>query len=418
MELPDLVLGRYRVEGLLGEGGMGLVFRGRHAEVDLPVAIKVILGEASASLRARFVREAQLMAKVRHPNVVAFHDFGILPTGEPCIVMALVEGEPLDEYIDRKRALAWPEVVEIASDILEGLAAVHALGIVHRDLKDANVMLSTPPGSQRRLAQLLDFGIARPDASFEKLTKTGSLLGTPHFMAPEQVTHLHAIDHRVDLFALGVMMFEMLSGLPPWEVDSHAALFRRVQQEPPLVKAAAHLEPLPPRLVETVARLLKIDPSDRPADARATLQLLTDTAAAPMAPRTSQKQTARGGAARIADTIAVAEDAPQPWLLAARVPARKLRQKSLRQQLAALLPIGGRGYTLGAELWFATLPEDLDASQRVRVDALRQALTALLGEVPIEDVGAGPDFRLPASALAGATPLPATLQRLVTRLLA
>ncbi len=250
--MPDLVLGRYRVEGLLGEGGMGVVYRGRHAEVDLPVAIKVILGEASASLRARFVREAQLMAKVRHPNVVAFHDFGILPTGEPCIVMALVEGEPLDEYIDRKRALAWPEVVEIASDILEGLAAVHALGIVHRDLKDANVMLSTPPGSQRRLAQLLDFGIARPDASFEKLTKTGSLLGTPHFMAPEQVTHMHPIDHRVDLFALGVMMYEMLSGLPPWEVDSHAALFRRVQSEPPPVKAAAHLEPLPPHPVEIV----------------------------------------------------------------------------------------------------------------------------------------------------------------------
>ena len=421
MKMPPVVLGRYAVESLLGEGGMGKVYRGRHTEVDLPVAIKIILGDASAEARARFIREARLMARLRHPNLVAFHDFGTLPTGEPCIVMEFIDGTPLDDVVDQRGAMPWPEVVEIADQVAAGIGALHENGIIHRDLKDANVVMAkTRKGTS--VAKVLDFGIAKSD-QFEKLTKTGAVMGTPHYMAPEQIRGL-TVDPRTDLFALGVMMYEMLAGAPPWIVDSQAAFFARAYKDAPPLTIPAHLPQPSDELVDVVEGLLCLDPDGRPPSADALrgafmrIRARSSQTSAEMPPGVDAppRPVRRGPEATAPTMVGVVTEVP--WLVAARVPAHLLRKRELRTRLGTSLPAGARGYTLGAELWFATLPNATAKAHEGSVATIRDLLGQVFGPVQVADVSAGPDFRLPASALAGASPLPDELQRLVGRLMA
>src|SRR4051794_23282803 len=211
-------IGRYRVLGQLGEGGMGLVYEAWDDRLDRAVAVKVVRPETldADDVRQRFWREARSAGAISHPNICHVYEIGE-SEGELFIAMERLEGEALSDRMKRSPVPA-PEAVQIALGVLAGLEAVHARGLLHRDLKPSNVFL-TPHG-----VKLLDFGLARPvttsaaDASqtMPGLTLPGVVMGTPSYMAPEQVL-AQPIDQRTDLYALGTVLFEMLSGAPPFQ---------------------------------------------------------------------------------------------------------------------------------------------------------------------------------------------------------
>ena len=260
----DSVLGRYEVLGLLGRGGMGEVHRGRHQVLGQTVALKV-LTDTSAETEKRFLREAKLMALVRSPYIVAILDFGHTPDNLPCIAMEFIEGEELGVRLRRLGALPWMEAVMLARDIAHGLNALHAVDVLHRDLKPGNVVVAPGPP---QLAKIIDFGIARPtgNADATRMTSTGALIGTPAYMAPEQLLGL-ALDGRSDLYAVGLILHEMLTGELPFPGRDMAAVIRRLQVAPPPAVAPEGRPPLPPALVTLVQQCLAGDPTDRPASA-------------------------------------------------------------------------------------------------------------------------------------------------------
>ena len=204
-------IGPYTIARKLGAGGMGVVYQAYDERLQRTVALKMMLSVGhDETARKRFWREARAAASVNHPNVCQIYDVGD-ESGNLFITMELLEGEPLTEYLARG-PLSVDQAVTIAADMLKALGAIHARGIVHRDLKPSNVFVT------RHGIKLLDFGLARPEVdhtldSAVDLTGSGILLGTPRYMAPEQVTG-HPVDARTDLFAAGAILFEMLAGRP------------------------------------------------------------------------------------------------------------------------------------------------------------------------------------------------------------
>jgi serine/threonine-protein kinase len=255
--------GRYRVGGRLAEGAMGAVYRGERIGLGREVAIKVMQavlpGELAA--RERFAREAELMAKLAHPHCVSVIDFGV-HDDRPFLVMELVRGQSLHELIVAEHHLPPRRAAEIARQILAGLAHAHALGIVHRDIKPANIMVSPKEGLGDHV-QILDFGLARLRESNTQLT-AGIAVGTPSYMAPEQCRGASA-DARVDLYACGVVMFEMLAGRKPFVAADPIEIVKKHLTQPPPRVADVLGEPC--ELDDVIARALAKSPDDRYASA-------------------------------------------------------------------------------------------------------------------------------------------------------
>ena len=231
--LGQVVDGRYRVESVIGRGGMGVVFAARHIVVGRRVALKVLKPslEHSEDTLARFVREAQAANAVRSPYILRADDFGQLGSGAFYVVMDLLEGSPLGDAL-RERRLHQDSLLDVFTQVAEGLGAAHAAGIVHRDLKPDNVFLvESAAGPQVRI---LDFGVAKlMHQGTQGLTETGVILGTPHYMSPEQARG-YAIDHRSDIYALGVVMFQAFTGRLPFISDSAVGvLTAHAVEEPP-----------------------------------------------------------------------------------------------------------------------------------------------------------------------------------------
>src|SRR5262245_36751496 len=196
-------IGRYVDCVLLGHGGMGAVYRARDPELDRPVAIKVML-QATEDFIARFRREAQSIARLAHANIVQVYDFGVDETGNPYFVMELIDGTPLDQIVRERGRLLPLEVIRLIKQAAEGLAAAHRTGIVHRDVKPSNLIVDG-----RGTVKLVDFGIARVSDANLQLTAASALMGTPGYMAPEQAQG-KPVDHRADVYALGLTMYELL----------------------------------------------------------------------------------------------------------------------------------------------------------------------------------------------------------------
>ncbi|MEU9795519.1 protein kinase [Streptomyces sparsogenes] len=310
----ELASGRYVVREQLGQGGMAAVYRAHDTGLDRVVAVKVMHGELGRdpSFRQRFRREAQLAAKLAHPNVVAVHDIGEEPdpggagAPMPYLVMEFVGGQSLRERVERG-PVGVDEALRITGDVLSGLEASHALGIVHRDIKPANVMLT----SDGRV-KVMDFGIARAVQSAESaLTGTGTVLGSAHYMAPEQATG-GEVDGRTDLYAAGVMLYQLLSRRLPFEDDSvPTLLYKHVHVAPPaLAEVGVHVAPA---VQELVTRALAKTPGERYADAGA------------MRERVEAARTGRAGPPHQATLPAPAvPPAPpvSPWHAASTQPAR------------------------------------------------------------------------------------------------
>ncbi|WP_316522853.1 protein kinase domain-containing protein [Kitasatospora brasiliensis] len=254
--------GRYELVGMLGVGGMATVWRGVDRVLGRQVAVKVLNGGLADDPRfaERFSREAQHAAMLVDPRIVMVFDSGV-DQGTPFIVMELVNGRSLAALLAEQRALPVERAVGIASAVCEALAVAHAAGLVHRDIKPGNIMITGDGG-----VKVVDFGIARAGSS-NNLTQTASVLGTAAYLSPEQAT-ASALDGRTDLYAVGCVLTEMLTGATPFTAETPVAIaFKHVSERP--LPPSARRPGLPPALDAAVLRLLAKNPADRPADAAA-----------------------------------------------------------------------------------------------------------------------------------------------------
>ena len=321
--------GRYFIVRQLARGGMGAVYEAEHVGLDKRVAVKFILdrfGDDREALQ-RFHREARTASRIGHENIIDITDIGETEDGKAFLVMEYLEGSDLDAVLRATGRMEPSRAVHIVAQVLRGLAAAHGAGIIHRDMKPANVFLTERAGVAD-FVKIMDFGISKVVAARDarvRLTETGVAMGTPIYMAPEQAEARQDLDHRIDIYAVGVMLYEMLAGHPPFNAGSYLAL---VQQHvsasvPPL---GEERRDLPPALVRAVHRALEKKPERRFADA-------LEFAAALPSPQSLRESweagaTVKEGAAR----------------------AGTSRSRTLPIALASLL-VGGAAVTGGVILW-------------------------------------------------------------------
>ncbi len=276
-EPGETIAGKYEVVRVLGRGGMGVVVEALHRKLDQRFAIKLLSPEARSrsDAVARFEREARASARLRSPYAVRVHDVDsdAARGGLPFIVMEYLEGHDLARELRERGTLPVPEAVDIALQVCLAMSEAHARGIVHRDLKPGNLFLTTQDG--RRVVKVMDFGISKLvlDPTEGELTTTETTLGTPHYMAPEQVVSSKAIDHRVDIWAIGVVLYRVLTGTFPFSGEGATGLAVAIatQRPTPILERKPDL---PPALADAIMAALTRDRERRPADALAFAKIL------------------------------------------------------------------------------------------------------------------------------------------------
>lgn len=341
---PDALVGQrvgdYVVEAPLAVGGMGVVYRAVHPLIGRKVAVKVMRTDLmfDADQNARFLREAQALSALKHKGIIDVITFGTLPDGRQFMVTEFLDGEPLDALLRREGRLSPEQALGFADDILAALGAAHGLGVVHRDLKPANVFVSVQSNGEKHL-KILDFGLAKQQAvTFDGKdaelsgARSSMMIGTPEYLAPEQAVGLQS-SPQTDLYCLGVMLFEMLAGQLPFKGTSVIELMRmHVMEKPPRLGAVV---PVSPRIDALVTQLLLKKPSERPASAEATRELVRLAKLEQMSgPRMAAVDVPLTGAPKVKEPAESLPIAPvvqrRPWGIAA----------------AALLVLGGAA-------WFA-----------------------------------------------------------------
>jgi len=290
--LGVVIDGRYRLEERIGEGGMGVVYRAAHVVLKKPFAIKIMRGEQAhdPEVVQRFVQEARAASGIGHPNIVNINDFGSTADGAVYLAMEFLAGQTLAEAM-QSGPIAQDRALDIFVQIAGALEAAHERGIVHRDLKPENIFLKrelTHPD----FVKVLDFGIAKVKNAAAKITRTGMVFGTPHYMSPEQAAG-QPVDHRSDIYSLGVIMYQVLAGQLPFDAVSFMDLVTKHMYEPPLPlrQACPSDVSLPSALEAHVMRCLQKKPEDRPQtmrelqEALQQVQLRPTTDPAPAAPK-------------------------------------------------------------------------------------------------------------------------------------
>jgi hypothetical protein len=308
-ELPktgDVIAGKYRVERVIGMGGMGVVVAARHIELDEPVAIKMLLPHVPATGEpvARFLREAKAAIKIKSEHVVRVLDVGRTATGSPYIVMEYLDGYDLAQVLERSGPLPVEDTVDYVLQACEAIAAAHALGIVHRDLKPANLFLTTSTDGAA-CVKVLDFGISKlaPSASgtasgtAPALTSTASVMGTPCFMSPEQLRSTRDVDARADIWSMGAILHALMTGMPPYDGESNADVSAKIIRDAPTPLRQLRAD-TPAELEAIVLRCLEKDPARRFADVALLAEALSK-----VTPRDSSKASATR-VARIAAAVA------------------------------------------------------------------------------------------------------------------
>ncbi|MBA3503760.1 MAG: protein kinase [Deltaproteobacteria bacterium] len=265
----------FRIESVLGGGAFGAVFRGRQLGLDRIVAIKVPTHEIAADpvMARRFAREARAAARIAHPGVVTIHAVGELPDGRPYIAMELIEGEPLDTILT-EGPVPPLRALEIARQVASALSETHAADVVHRDLKPSNIVWRRDRNGDERVT-LVDFGIAvcKPGTADATRLTAGGLIGTPHYMSPEQA-HGDHVDARADIYALGCILFELLTGEPPFEGSGFEVLIAHLGR--PVPKPSERVPTIPPSVDELVGQMTAKKPDQRVPSADALVALIDD----------------------------------------------------------------------------------------------------------------------------------------------
>jgi len=231
--LGRVIDGRYRVEKMIGEGGMGVVYLITHAVLGKRMALKVLRGDMArdSDVVQRFMQEAQSATSIGHQNIIDISDFGRLPDGSVYFVMEFLDGQSLSKMISRGGSIPTVTAVHVVRQIASALDGAHMRGIVHRDLKPDNIYL-IKQGNDPNFVKVLDFGIAKVGGASSKLTKTGMIFGTPHYMSPEQAAG-QSVDQRTDIYALGVIMYEMFTGRVPFDGDTFMGILSKHMFEQP-----------------------------------------------------------------------------------------------------------------------------------------------------------------------------------------
>ncbi len=302
----DVLAGKYRVERVLGSGGMGYVVAARHLQLDQLVALKLLRrdnpGIDEAEATSRFLREAKAVVRLRNEHIAKVFDVGTLETGEPFIVMEYLDGCDLSALAKQRGQLPVSEAVEYVLQACEALGEAHSLGIVHRDVKLANLFV-TQGHAGSALVKVLDFGISKVNpfgatGSDQDMTRSASMLGSPRFMSPEQMRDPRAVDARSDLWSLGIVLYRLVAGVAPFEGDTLGRLLSMVMHENPALLSAVRGD-LPSGFSELVQRCMEKQPDARFANVAELAYGLVPFAVDPL--------RARGIADRIAQTLGVAQ---------------------------------------------------------------------------------------------------------------
>jgi serine/threonine-protein kinase len=373
IDIGSVVNGKYRLVRLLGDGGMGSVYEAQHAVLGTRVAVKVLHPELArrTGLVERFLQEARVAAQIRSPHVVQVADIDRTPEGYAYIVMELLEGEALSSVLDRLRKLPVMMACEYIGQVLEALEAAHALGVIHRDLKPENVFVTFAGG--KPVLKLIDFGIAkarRVDPQQKNLTVAGVVMGTAEYMAPEQARSADKVDARADIYAVGVMLYEMIAGARPVTGEDARVIALKVERGEvvPLVQAAPET---PREIAGLVHRAMAARPELRFATA-------TDMRLALEAATSGKRPATASMGARVASVGGGKVDAtraPDP-----DVPVDTLRASPVATALAPPSPIyAGAAWPVGAASAVAVSPSPpVRRRRRMPVVALI-ALSVLVG---------------------------------------
>jgi len=305
--IGEVVAGKYRVERLIGEGGMGVVVAAQHLQLDTVVALKLLPDSATADpvLVERFVREARAAAKLRSAHVAKVLDVGTLESGAPFMVMEYLEGANLADVLAAGGRLDAPTACDYVLQACEAVAEAHSLGIVHRDLKPENLYLTTRVGGAG-FVKVLDFGVSKTTAIAGSLTTTRAVVGSPMYMAPEQMRSSRVADPRSDVWALGIVLYELLTERCPFDAESLPELCLKISRDPH--RPLAELRPgLPPELLAIVERCLQKDPARRFANAAELASALE-----PLAPAqaSADASSARRAIQSLGETMAESAFAP------------------------------------------------------------------------------------------------------------
>ena len=404
---PGTRVGPYRIVERIGEGGMGVVYRAAHTALRRPAAIKVLRPELGSCAPAvdRFRAEACATAAIRDPGVVHIYDYGITEAGQAFIAMELLEGQTLGARLAERGRLGAVDAMQLIRRIAVPLAAAHDGGVVHRDLKPDNVFLARGRRGGEAV-KLLDFGVARLDGDAD--FSSGMIVGTPAYMSPEQCRGMADCDPRSDLYALGCLLFELVTGAPPYGRGRPAELLA-AHLRAPVPDAGAELAP--PGVRRLLARLLAKAPEDRPASARDVVADIDRWLAGQGVVPPGQRGV-RALASRLTDRLAASLDA-----LSVRVrPRRSLVRAVLRRAPGGALPGGAPGAAPGpgpgpaidtaARTDVSGWPYGSAATGRIAPNAPTQPLLEPVPDAPVP--GAPPPVSptappaWPAAAIAGA----------------
>src|SRR5579885_967535 len=264
-EIGSIICGHYKFLGVIGAGGMGVVYHCHNMRLDKEVALKTLLVKRHVPEKLlRFQKEAKVLASLQHPNIVSIMDFGIANDGNPFMVMEHFAGQNLAKILDTGHRFSLEEIIEIASQICDATDHAHERAFLHRDLKPSNIMLSS--GEEIQI-KVLDFGIAKllaeENADVQALTGSDAAIGSPLYMSPEQ-SRGEKLDRTSDIYSLGCLIYELLAGAPPFEGASALEIIAKHRSEPPASLQGRHEEVIPQSLESLVLSMLSKDPAQRP----------------------------------------------------------------------------------------------------------------------------------------------------------